>query len=129
MLRLAVTRLHAVLGGALNRDEWPGPPLVLHRSAATPKISWYGLSEPHLAVLHCGGHNRIALALLLLPPDTPEEVALTAMLMACAPGNDLTTTETLAKARERSAARTYGQPRLTGKLPQLHPRRAQQRHS
>jgi hypothetical protein len=49
-------------------------------------------------MLYCSGHNQIAL--LVLPPDTPEEVALTAMLMAAAPGNCLTTTETLARACE-----------------------------
>jgi hypothetical protein len=99
MLSLALTRLQAVLGVTLNRDEWPGAPLVLQPlSTRSPKISWYGLTEPHLAMLHCGGHNRIAL--LVLPPDAPEEVAVTAMLMAAAPGNGLTTTETLARARE-----------------------------
>ncbi|HZC73006.1 MAG TPA: DUF5994 family protein [Jatrophihabitans sp.] len=99
MLKLALTRLRAVIGVALNRDEWPGAPLVLHPLAtSSPNISWYGLTESHLAVLHCGGHNRIAL--LVLPPDTPEEVALTAMLMAAAPGNCLTTTETLTRAGE-----------------------------
>lgn len=103
MLTTAVTRLPDVRGVALNRDEWPGAPLVLyHQSAAKPKISWYGLTEPHMAVLHCGGHNRLSLALLLLPPDTPEDVALTAMLMAAAPGNCLTTTETLNGAREHT---------------------------
>jgi hypothetical protein len=99
MLSLAVTRVGAVLGLALNRDEWPGAPLVPQPPAnSRTKISWYGLTEPHLATLHCGGHNRIAL--LVLPPDAPEQVALTAMLMASAPGNCLTTTETLARARE-----------------------------
>ena len=105
MLTLAVTRLPTVRGVALNRDEWPGAPLVVSQSAtSTPKISWYGLSEPHLAVLHCGGHNLLSLALLLLPPDTPEQVALTAMLMAAAPGNCLSTTDTLAGAREHVQA-------------------------
>jgi hypothetical protein len=99
MLSLALTRLHAVLGVTLNRDEWPGAPLVLQPlPVRSPKISWYGLSEPHLAMLHCGAHNRIAL--LVLPPDTPGELARTAMLMAAAPGNRLTTTETLARAGE-----------------------------
>lgn len=99
MLRLAVTRLSAVLGVALNRDEWPGAPLHLQPLAtSSPKISWYGLTEPHLAMLHCGGHNRIAL--LVLPPDTREQVALAAMLMASTPGNCLTTTETLTRARQ-----------------------------
>jgi hypothetical protein len=100
MLSLASTRLQAVLGVALNREEWPDAPLVLQPLPTTrgPKISWYGLTEPHLAMLYCSGHNQIAL--LVLPPDTPEEVALTAMLMAAAPGNCLTTTETLARACE-----------------------------
>ena len=98
MLALAITRLRAVLGVALNRDEWPGAPLVVQPLATSkPKVSWYGPTEPHLAVLHCGGNTRVAL--LVLPPDTPEPVALTAMFMASAPGNCLTTTETLVKAR------------------------------
>jgi Family of unknown function (DUF5994) len=85
MLKLAITRSRAVLGVTLNRDEWPGAPLLLQPLAtSSPKISWYGLTEPHLAMLHCGGHNRIAL--LVLPPDAPEEIALTAMLMASTPG-------------------------------------------
>ena len=103
LLSLALTRLHTVLGVTLNRDEWPGAPLILQPlTTRSPKISWYGLTEPHLAVLHCGGHNRIAL--LVLPPDTPEEVALTAMLMASTPGNCLTTTETLTGAQEHVQA-------------------------
>ena len=99
MLSLAVRRFPAVLGVALNRNEWPDAPLVPQSLATSrTKISWYGLSEPHLAVLHCGGHNRIAL--LVLPPDALEQVALSAMLMASTPGNCLTTMETLARARE-----------------------------
>lgn len=99
LLSLALTKLHTVLGVTLNRDEWPGAPLILQPlTTRSPKISWYGLTEPHLAVLHCGAQNRIAL--LVLPPDAPEELAVTAMLMAAAPGNCLTTTETLARARE-----------------------------
>jgi hypothetical protein len=38
----------------------------------------------------------------VLQPDTPEDVALTAMLMAAAPGNCLSTTETLDGAREHT---------------------------
>lgn len=98
MLVDALATLHAVLGVTLNRDEWPGAPLIFQPLATrSPKISWYGLTEPHLALLHCGRLNRIAV--LVVPPDTPEDAALTAMLMAAAPGNSLTTTETLARAR------------------------------
>ena len=101
MLSRALLRLHVVLGVTLNRDEWPGAPLLVQPLATrNPRISWYGLNQPHLAVLHCGGHNRIAL--LVLPPDTAEEVAVTAMLMAAAPGNSLTTVETLALARDQA---------------------------
>src|SRR5689334_9903207 len=97
MLSTALTRLHAIVGVTLNRGEWPGAPLILQPlQIHSPKISWYGLSEPHLAMLYCGGQNRIAL--LVLPPDTPEDVAVIAMLMTAAPGNCLTTTETLARA-------------------------------
>lgn len=101
MLTRALTRVQAVLGVTLNREEWPGAPLLLQPlPTRSPKISWFGLTEPHLAMLHCSGQNRIAL--LVLPPDTPEPVAVTAMLMTAAPGNRLTTTETLARARERA---------------------------
>ena len=101
MLTRALTRVHNVLGVTLNRDEWPGAPLLLQPlPIRSPKISWFGLAEPHLAMLHCGLQNRIAL--LVLPPDTPEEVAVTAMLMTATPGNRLTTTETLAMAREQA---------------------------
>lgn len=99
MLWRALTSTHAVLGVTLNRDEWPGAPLHPQPlSTRNPKISWYGLTEPHLAMLHCGGHQ---IALLVVPPDTPEEVAVTATLMTMAPGNGLTTTETMTRARER----------------------------
>lgn len=97
MLEIAITKLQAVLGVALNRDEWPGAPMVFQPLATSrPTISWYGPNEPHLAVLHCGRQGRIAL--LVLPPDTAEGVALTAMFMASAPGNCLSTTDTLVKA-------------------------------
>lgn len=101
MLSAVATRLHAVLGVMLNRDEWPtmpptGPPA---RSGAA-KVSWYGLPEPHLVVLHFGNYRRIAL--LALPPDTPEQIAVTAILMASTPGNALTADQTLAKARARA---------------------------
>jgi Family of unknown function (DUF5994) len=120
MLSVAVTRFRAVIGVALNRDEWPGAPLLLQPLATgRPKISWYGLTEPHLAMLHCGGHNRIAL--LVLPPDAPEQVALTAMLMASAPGNCLTTTETLAKAREHAQPTRPSVPTRTGKATKPDP--------
>ena len=100
MLTRALTRVHTVLGVTLNREEWPGAPLLLQPlPTRSPKVSWFGLTEPHLAMLHCGGQNRIAL--LVLPPDTLEEVAVTAMLMTATPGNRLTTTETLARAREQ----------------------------
>lgn len=106
MLTRALIRVQAVLGVTLNRDEWPGAPLLLQPlPTRSPKISWFGLTEPHLAMLHCGGQNRIAL--LVLPPDTPEAVAVIAMLMTTAPGNRLTTTETLARARERGAAQSH----------------------
>jgi len=57
---------------------------------------WYGVTEPHQMVLLCDRSRR--LALLVLPPDTPGPVALTATLMARAPGNALSTDETLNRA-------------------------------
>ena len=101
MLTQAASRVNTVLGLSLNRDDWPGAPISVPTTfMRTPKISWYGLEEPHLALLHASGPTR--LALLVLPPDTPEEVALTAMLMTTSPGNCLGTTATLSLAWERA---------------------------
>ena len=103
MLALAGTRFGAILGVMLNRDEWPSTeaPGHLARSGKT-KISWYGLTEAHQAVLLCDRSRR--LALLVLPPDTPERIAVTATLMACTPGNALTTDDTLTRASTRAEA-------------------------
>lgn len=101
LLTAVALRFRAVHGVVLNRDEWPGAQLSRHPvTAGKAKISWYGLHEPHLVVLHCSEQRR--LALLVLPPNTPEEIALTATLMAAAPGNGLTTSETMAKARAQA---------------------------
>jgi hypothetical protein len=103
MLAAVASRFRAVVGVMLNRDEWPTATLNWQPAqAGRLKISWYGVPERHLVVLHCSERRRIAL--LLLPPDTPEEVAVTATLMASAPGNGLTTNETLAKARAQADA-------------------------
>ena len=97
MLAAASGRFRAVLGVTLNREEWPDARASGQLAGVgRTKLSWYGLAEPHLVVLHCSDQRRIAL--LLLPPDTPEQVALTATLMASTPGNGLTTIETLARA-------------------------------
>jgi hypothetical protein len=105
MLAAVASRFRAVAGVMLNRDEWPTAALNwLPAQAGRLKISWYGLPESHLVVLHCSEQRRIAL--LLLPPDTPEEIAVTATLMASAPGNGLTTNETLTIARAQANATT-----------------------
>jgi Family of unknown function (DUF5994) len=98
MLTLVGARFGVVFGVMLNRDEWPDAALA-GRPARIGKtrISWYGLAEAHQMVLVCDRSRR--LALLVLPPETPESIALTATLMACAPGNVLTTDETLSRAR------------------------------
>lgn len=90
-----------ITGVTLNRDEWPNAPLVV-RALATknPNVNWYGLTESNLAVLH-GKTGR--LSLLVVPPETPEGVAQTAMGMASAPGNLLGTAETLSQAYARAA--------------------------
>ena len=98
LLAAVAVRFPVVRGVMLNREEWPESRLeVLPLGAGRTKVSWYGLSESHLAVLHCGDARRISL--LLLPPDTPEQIALTATLLASVPGNTLTAGETLSKAR------------------------------
>jgi hypothetical protein len=102
MLAAVAGRFRAVQGVMLNRDEWPGAPLIDQAArAGKARLSWYGLTEPNLVVLNCSDQRRIAL--LVLPPDTPEQVALTATLMSSAPGNGLTTIETLARAYARAA--------------------------
>ncbi len=101
MLAAAASRFRAVVGVMLNRDEWPTATLGwLPAQPGRLKISWYGLPESHLVVLHCSERRRIAL--LLLPPDTPEEIAVTATLMASTAGNGLTTNETLTIARAQA---------------------------
>ena len=98
MLGLVRARFGAVFGVLLNRDEWPDADVASQQSRnGRTKISWYGALERHQMVLLCDRSRR--LALLVLPPDTPEPVALTATLMACAPGNVLSTDETLTRAR------------------------------
>ena len=67
---------------------------------------WFGLTEPHLAVLHCGGQNRIAFP--VVPPETIGGVAVTAMLLAAAPGNRLSTSETLASASAQMQSTSHG---------------------
>jgi hypothetical protein len=102
MLAAVSSRFRAVVGVMLNRDEWPTAALDwLPARAGRLKISWYGLPESHLVVLHCSERRRIAL--LLLPPDTPEEIAVKATLMASAAGNGLTTNETLTIARAQAS--------------------------
>jgi hypothetical protein len=101
MLTEVAARFPTVLGVMLNRDEWPSvPPVTPPIRAGNAKISWYGLPEPHLMVLRCGQYRRIAI--LVLPPDTPEAIAVMATLLASAPGNALTTKQTLAKARAQA---------------------------
>ncbi|HKC28333.1 MAG TPA: DUF5994 family protein [Jatrophihabitans sp.] len=103
LLAAVAARLGTVFGVMLNRDEWATTPLdATPGRAGKPKISWYGLSESNLVVLQCSDYRRFAL--LLLSPGTPEEIALTATLMASAPGNGLTTDETLTRAREQANA-------------------------
>ena len=103
LLTAVGARFRAVWGVMLNRDEWPTmTPAVQPARAGKIRISWYGLPESHLVVLQCSEHRRIAL--LLLPPETPEQIALTAILMASAPGNELTADETLVKARAQADA-------------------------
>jgi hypothetical protein len=98
MLALVGARFGVIFGVMLNRAEWPGAAVVSSQTRiGKTKISWYAPAERHEAVLLCEQSRR--LTLLVLPPDTPEQIALTAALMACAPGNALTTNETLARAR------------------------------
>jgi hypothetical protein len=86
MLALVGARFGAIFGVMLNRAEWPGAAVDSSQTRiGKTKISWYAPAERHEAVLLCEQSRR--LTLLVLPPDTPEQIALTAALMACAPGN------------------------------------------
>ena len=97
LLRVVAGRVRVVLGVALNREEWPDAPLALQPTmTGRVKVTWYGLDEPHLMILRLDHQRKYSL--LVVPPDTPEDVALTAMLMASRPGNDCTTTDILAHA-------------------------------
>ena len=116
MLALVTLRFGAVHGVTLNRDEWPGVAVTgQHTRIGKTKISWYGLTEAHQGVLFCGEGRR--LVLLVLPPDTPERIALTATLMACTPGNALSTEEALTRARTEGPGRRFdetGSPYISG---------------
>lgn len=103
MLALVGARFGPVHGVMLNRHEWPDAAVAGHQTRiGKTKVSWYGLAEAHQMVLLCGQSRR--LTLLVLPPDTPEPIALSATLMSCAPGNALTTEETLTRARAEAAS-------------------------
>lgn len=97
LLRVVAGRVRVVLGVALNRNEWPDAPLALQSTTTgRVKVTWYGLNEPHLMILRLDHARKYSL--LIVPPDTPEDVALTAMLMASRPGNGSSTTDVLAHA-------------------------------
>ena len=107
MLTAVASRFHAVLGVMLNRDEWPTVPQSGHPArVGTTKISWYGVLEPHLVVLHCSSYRRIAL--LVVPPNTPEQLAVSATLIASTPGNLLTPDQALAKAGTQAGRQVLG---------------------
>jgi hypothetical protein len=115
MLTIVGTRFRSVFGVVLNRDEWPVAGGSWHPlGASSVKVSWYGLPESNLAILHCGDQWRIWL--LVLPPDTPEAVALAATFMACSPGNSLTTAETLVRAHDHVGHTQTLSSRLTRSL-------------
>ena len=88
MLQAAYRRFRAILGVTLTLEEWPGSDIAHHYCGSRTKVNWYGLASRDLAVLHVDGPRRINL--LVVPPGTPESVAITAMLMACTPGNSRT---------------------------------------
>src|ERR1700742_4146468 len=67
LLDALTERNHVARGGSLNRDEWPGAPLVVSLSgAARLKVGWYGLSEPNLLVLPLRDQRKRNL--LVVPP-------------------------------------------------------------
>ena len=96
MLRAAQQRFRSILGVTLSLQEWPGTDIGAQYCGSRTKLNWYGLPSRDLAVLHVDGLRRINL--LVVPPDTDESIALTAMLMASAPGNTRMPHELLAEA-------------------------------
>lgn len=98
MLTMAAKRLRSVVGVLVSQSEWPQTANAWQpRPGTKARLSWYGVQEPHTVVLRCGDLSRVVL--LLLPPDTPESVALSATFLACSPGNSLTAAQTLERAR------------------------------
>lgn len=94
-------RLRPIHGVTVNRSEWPGAPLVFKAlPTQSPTIAWYGLDQPHLAVLHCGSYGR--LTLLVLSPSTPDDLARAAMRLAAMPGNTHSTVGVLELAARQT---------------------------
>lgn len=96
MLNGARRRFRTILGLTLTLDDWPGADIAVQYCGLRTKLSWYGLPTGDLAVLHVDGARRVNL--LVVPPSTPEDVAISAMLMACTPGNTRTPGQVLAEA-------------------------------
>ena len=102
LLQALTERRQVARGISLNREEWPGAPLIMSLPGASRlKIGWYGLTEPHLVIVHLVDQRRRNL--LIVPPKTPGRVALAAMLMAVAPGNEQGTMALLGQAAATSA--------------------------
>ena len=96
MLEAAQHRFRSILGVSLTLQEWPGADIAVQYCGLRTKLNWYGLPSRELAVLHVEGARRINL--LVVPPETSESIAITAMLMASTPGNTRTPEEMLADA-------------------------------
>lgn len=97
VLGRVAARFGPIRGVLLNREEWPQAPIAWQPdSSPKVRISWYGVQEAHTVVLLCAGLSR--LMLLVLPPETPEYIAVSATLLACQPGNSQTSAQTLHRA-------------------------------
>ena len=96
MLEAAQHRFRSILGVSLTLQEWPGADIAVQYCGLRTKLNWYGLPSRELAVLHVEGARRINL--LVVPPETSESIAITAMLMASTPGNTRTPEELLVDA-------------------------------
>jgi hypothetical protein len=96
LLSVASRRFRTILGVTLTLAEWPGSDIGHQYCGPRTKLNWYGLEARDLAVLHVEGARRINL--LVIPPDTAESVAISAMLMASTPGNSRTPQQLLVDA-------------------------------
>lgn len=81
-----------------NRVLWETAPRKIRGSKGSIGLGWFSSIDPHLVSLTGSMGER--LELLVVPPETNPEFAARAMVLATAPRNRSTPTQTLADAAE-----------------------------